>query len=264
MELYDAIIYRKSTRKYSREGLTDEQLQAVNSIIDASERLYNNISMKIHLVKDGRQIHDLLPGVIGGYGKVRAAHYLIITSEEKEGYLQNIGYTLQGVVLGLTAMNLATCWLGAKIKAVLLNGIIDLPEGHAPQLMIAFGLPEKGRSPFRRSSSEAKRKDIAEITSGSMDITWSRIMSAIRLAPSAVNLQPWRFVFKDGKVHVYSARAGNFLTKHFLSSLNLVDIGIALRHAVVASKHFSRNIRFTKDPSAVIKEHEYITTIIEV
>lgn len=264
MELYDAILYRKSTRKYSSESLTDEQLQSIRDIIDSAERLYNNIAVKIHLVENGQKLHDMIPGVIGSYGKIKAPYYLIVTSEEKEGYLQNIGYTLQGIVLKLTTMNLATCWMGANIKSGLLSGIITIPEGQRSQLMLAFGHPEKCKSPFRHSSSEARRKDIAEITSGAMDITWSRIISAIRLAPSAVNTQPWRFVFADGKVHVYSARAGNFITKHFLGSLNFIDVGIALCHAMVASRHFSRNIRFTKDPSAAVSEYDYVTTIIEV
>lgn len=264
MELYDAILYRKSTRKYSQESMTDEQLQAVRGIIDTAERLYNNIDMRVHLIEHGQGIHELLPGIIGGYGKVRAPYYLIVTSEEKEGYLQNIGYTLQGVVLGLTALGLATCWLGGSIKDSPLKSIIDIPEGQVPLLMIAFGYPEKGKSPIRRSSSEAKRKDVSEITSGTMDITWSRIISAIRLAPSSVNTQPWRFVFKDGKVHVYSAKSGNFITRHFLDPLKLVNVGIALCHAMVAARHFSRNIRFTKYPSAESKEYEYVTTIIEV
>lgn len=264
MELYDAIIYRKSTRKYSAQSLTDEQLQAVRGVVDTAERLYNNIDLRIHLIENGQKIHELLPGIIGGYGKVKAPYYLIITSEEKEGYLQNIGYTLQGVVLRLTTMGLATCWLGGNIKNNQMRSTIDVPEGQVPQLMIAFGYPEKGKSPFRRSSSEAKRKDVSEITSGTMDITWSRIISAIRLAPSAVNTQPWRFAFKEGKVHVYSVKSGNFLMRHFLDPFNFIDVGIALCHAMVAARHFSRNIRFTKDPSTVSKEYEYLTTIIEV
>lgn len=264
MELYDAILYRKSTRKYSSESIDSELLQTIRGIADTAERLYSNIDMKIHIVEGSQKIHDLLPGIIGGYGKVKAPYYFIVTSEEKEGYLQNIGYTLQGVVLKLTALNLATCWLGSSIKKSLLEAIIDIPDRQVPQLMIAFGHPEKGKSPFRRSSSGAKRKDLSEITSGTMDITWSRIISAIRLAPSAVNVQPWRFVFNGGKVNVYSVRAGNLLQKRFLGSLNLVSVGIALCHAMVAARHFSRNIRFTKDPSAVSNEYEYVTTIIEV
>jgi hypothetical protein len=91
--------------------------------------VYNNINIKIHLVENGQSIHDILPGIIGGYGKVRAPHYLIVTSEEKEGYLQNIGYTLQGVVLKLTAMSLSTCWLGGSIKNGLLDNTINIPAG---------------------------------------------------------------------------------------------------------------------------------------
>jgi nitroreductase len=264
MELYDAIAYRKSTRRYSAESISDQQLQSVKHIVDTAERLDNNITMQIHLVKEGWKVHGLLPGIIGGYGKVRAPHYLIVTSAEKEGYLQNIGYTLQGVVLGLTTLNLATCWLGGSIKKSLLKDIIDIPEGQMPHLMIAFGHPEKGNSPFRKNPSDAKRKDASQITSGTMDITWSRIISAIRLAPSAVNTQPWRFVFNGDKIHVYSAKAGNLILRHLLGSHNLIDTGIALCHAMIAARHFSRIIRFTQDPSAMVNEYEYVTTIIEV
>lgn len=264
MELYDAIIYRKSTREYSAESIGNELLQTVRDIIDNAERLNNNIEMKIHLIEDGHKIHGLLPGIIGGYGRIRAPHYLIVTSEEKEGYLKNIGYTLQGVVLRLTTINLATCWLGGSIKNNPLENTIAIPEGQLPQLMIAFGHPAKGKSPFRKNPSDAKRKDLSKITEGTMDVIWSSIASAIRLAPSAVNTQPWRLVFDKGKVHVYSALPGNLILRHFIESLNLVDAGIALCHAMVAARHFSRNIRFTKDPSAIIKKYEYITTIIEM
>lgn len=264
MEMYDAILYRKSTRKYSPEALSEEQLQAVRAVIDSAERLYENIDMKINLVEDGHEFYKLLPGLIGGYGKVKAPHYLIATSEEKEGCLQNIGYTMEGVVLKLTAMNLATCWIGGNIKDGLTYRPEDIPEGHKPQVVIAFGNPPKGVSPFRQNAAKAKRKDISDITSGSMDITWSRIMSAVRLAPSAANTQPWRFVFKDGKVNVYSAKAGSLITKHFIGSLNHIDIGIALCHVMVASRHFSRNIRFTRGAYDKIKDWDYVTTIIEV
>lgn len=264
MELFDAISIRKSTRKYSRKSLGEDLLQSVRSIIDGSERLYSNIAMKVHLVEGSEKVHGLMPGIIGGYGKVKAPYYLIVTSEEKEGYLQNIGYSLQWVVLGLTSLNLATCWIGGCIEYDLLKNIIDIPEGQVPQLMIAFGNPAEGRSPFRQDPSKAKRKNLAEITEGTMDITWSRIVSAIALAPSAANAQPWRFVFSNGKVHVYSAIARSMILKHFIDSSCLIDVGIALCHAVIAARHFSRNIRFTKDIPAEVKGYEYVTTIIEV
>ncbi|HYE84310.1 MAG TPA: nitroreductase family protein [Clostridia bacterium] len=264
MELYDAIIYRKSTRKYSFESLSEEHLQAIRDFIASPERLYKNIDMKLHLVEDGRKLHAFLPGIIGGYGKVKAPYYIIVTSEEKEGYLQNIGYTLQGVVLRLTAMNLATCWLGSCPEYNVLKKVIDIPEGHIPQLMLAFGHPAEGSTPFRRNPSDVKRKDLSKITSGAMDITWSRIVSAISLAPSAANTQPWRFVFGSGKIHVYSAGASNPILRRFLGSRSLIDVGIALCHAMIAARHFSRDIRFTKDSATLVKDYEYVTTIIEV
>lgn len=264
MDLYDAIIYRKSTRKYSFEKLSDETLQTVRDLISSPEKLYDGIDLKLHLVEDGRKIHSILPGILGGYGKVKAPYYIIVTSEEKEGHLQNIGYALQGIVLRLTAMNLATCWIGSCPEYETLKNIIDIPEGHIPQVMLAFGYPAKGTTPFRSNPSGAKRKDFSKITSGTMDITWSRIITAVSLAPSAANTQPWRFDFDGGKVHVYSSGAGNPLLRRYLGSRSLIDIGIALYHAMIAAKHFSRNIRFIKEAAAEIKGCEYVTTIIEV
>lgn len=264
MELYDAINFRKSTREYSPESIGNESLQVVRGIIDNTERLYNNIEMKIHLVENGQEIHNMLPGIIGAYGRIRAPHYLLVTSEEKEGYLQNIGYALQGVVLMLTTIGLATCWLGANIKNSPLLSTVDIPEGQLPQLMIAFGNPAEGKSPFRENPSDAKRKTLQEIASGNMDVTWRSIAEAIRLAPSGVNAQPWRLVFGNGKVHVYSVLPGNPILRHFMGSLNLIDSGIALCHAMISARHFSKNIRFIEDPSAINKKYQYITTIVEV
>ncbi len=264
MELYEAINHRKSTRRYSREKLNDEMLQSIRNMISGGERLFDNIDMRIHLVEGSKQIHELMPGIIGGYGKIKAPYYLIVTSEEKEGYLQNIGYSLQWVVLRLTAMNLATCWIGGCIGYDQLKDVLDIPKGQVPQLMLAFGHPAEGSSPFRYNPSEAKRKDISEITEGTMDITWSRILSAVMLAPSAANTQPWRFAFRNGKIHVYSAGVSNIILKRFMGSRSLIDVGIALCHAMVASRHFSREIRFSRDVPAEIKGCEYVTTIIEV
>ncbi|MGE5630822.1 MAG: nitroreductase family protein [Caulobacteraceae bacterium] len=264
MELYNAIFLRKSTRKYSGRKLPEELLQGVKAAVENAERLYASIDMKIHVVEAGEKVQEVLPGIVGSYGKVRAPHYLVITSEEKEGFLQNIGYTVEKVVLKLTTMGIATCWLGGGSKKELWGSVADIPDNHVPVLLVAFGFAAENESPYRDKTSKIKRKDISQITAGAMDLTWSKIVSAVRVAPSAVNSQPWRIIFQDGRVYVFCDGNSNAIFKHFFGSLNMVDIGIALCHLEVAALNFSKTVRFSKDLSAEYKAYEYVTTVMEI
>ncbi|WDU82496.1 nitroreductase family protein [Caloramator sp. Dgby_cultured_2] len=108
---YEAIFKRKSVRKYQEEPITVAELEEVYELISRHPKLYN-IDMELHLVENGSQFLDLLKGVIGSYGKIIAPHYLIATSEIKEGYLENVGYALEYIVLKMTEMGLGTCYIG--------------------------------------------------------------------------------------------------------------------------------------------------------
>jgi len=111
MELYEAIFKRKSTRQYSMEPLPEDVFAHIESIGSKAERLYDT-GLQIHVVRDGKKIHDTFKGILSSYVKVTAPHYLVVSSEEKPGWKENSGYTLEQVVLEMTQMGLATCWMG--------------------------------------------------------------------------------------------------------------------------------------------------------
>lgn len=56
-----------------------------------------------------------------------------------------------------------------------------------------------------------------------------------RLAPSAVNKQPWRIVVADNKAHFYLKRSKGFGHEGKLD-MQMIDMGIALCHFALTEK----------------------------
>jgi nitroreductase len=166
---------------------------------------------------------------------IKAPHYLIFNSEEKEGYLENIGFIGQQIDLFLSASGLGTCWLGASKP-------MDKDDSALSHIIcIAFGKPAE---PLYRESSEFKRKSLADISEGNDDR-----LEAARLAPSGMNAQNWYFIADGGKIHCYCKKP-NPLLGLMLGKMSSIDLGIAICHIAQESECFS----FVQDDSAPVRK----------
>ena len=85
-------------------------------------------------------------------------------------------------------------------------------EGMKFVIMLAFGHPKVEQ--LRHDTKEFKRRSLEQIS----DKADPRLEAA-RLAPSAVNSQPWYFTHEGDTLHVHCNKKGSRL-----------DIGIALAH----------------------------------
>ena len=246
MNLYQAIFKRKSVRKYSREKLTDMCFKQIKKVIDDIEGLFD-IEININVIEEGRKIYKVMNGLIGNIGKISAPHYLVVTSEKKDGYLVNGGYMLEEVVLKLTEMGIGTCWLGGHLERKDVNHLIDIPNEHEVLFMVSFGYPIERNNLYRENIEEIKREDIAELVVNYEKVRGNskmeELLSAIRVAPSAANSQPWRFKVDDNTLHIFRKEQG-FIKKRFLGKINLVDIGISLKHLEIAAHYQRRLVKF--------------------
>ena len=76
----------------------------------------------------------------------------------------------------------------------------------------------------------------------------ARPLEAVRLAPSAVNRQPWRVVVSDGTAHFYVKRSKG-LGSAATGDLQKIDLGIALCHfALTAEEEGLKPSLFLEDP----------------
>jgi len=240
MELKEMIYKRKSVRSYTCDPVSVGALQKIRDFIRTTELLYPDIKIRAEVVgKDS--VRCMLPWT--------TQQLIAIFSEEKEGWLENVGFVFQQLDLYLQSVGLGTCWLGmGRLNA---QGLLETKrqedDGLKFVILMAFGYP-KGDA-LRKSAAEFKRRKLDQIS----DIPDERLEPA-RLAPSSVNSQPWYFVHEGDVVHVYCAHQGLFRAKT-LTEMNRIDIGIALAHLYVSNRG---TFRFFKADAPVKKDHTYI------
>ena len=85
-------------------------------------------------------------------------------------------------------------------------------------------------------------------------------MEMVRLAPSAVNKQPWRMVVMDNVVHFYLQRSKCFGVGNH--DMQKIDLGIALCHFELMAKELGINTEFViEEPNIPCKDRvEYVAS----
>ncbi len=153
---------------------------------------------------------NIFKGLIGGYGRIKAAPAFIafIGIEAAPRLQEAVGYTGEGIILESTALGLQTCWVGGFFRREAAEACLRLaagerilavtPVGHAPE---ALAGAEKLMKGLVRAT---KKKPLSELVmSGIPSAPWmEKALEAARLAPSAVNRQPWRFGIEKDSILV--------------------------------------------------------------
>ena len=218
MTLKEMIYHRKSCRSFTGKPVDAEMIEKILSF--EPKPLYPEIKVRMDIVSRDK-VRCLCPWT--------TPQLITVYSEEKEGYPENIGFLFQQMDLYLQTLGLGVCWLGLGKMNPKTAGEV---EGMKFVIMLAFGHP-KG-DPLRHDGKGFKRKAMEKIT----DIADPRL-DAARLAPSAVNSQPWYFIHEEDTVHVYCSHKGSRL-----------DAGIALAHLYVANEETFRFFQ-TEQPQEV-------------
>ena len=211
-ELYEMIFKRKSFhlfRNIGKEHITNEELKDIEEYFYTLKPLMDDIKVKIKIVKDSTTCR-------------RGQEYCILFySENKENYLQNIGYLGEQLDLYLVSKNIGTLWFGiGKVEEKVLDGLDYV-------IMIAIAKVDSDDK-FRKDMFKSKRKEVKEIWNGDYYLD---IANIVRFAPSACNTQPWRVEAKEKSLKVYRYRKEGkrgIMPKNMVMYYNQIDMGIFL------------------------------------
>jgi len=243
--LFDSIFKRKSVRKYKSSKLTQEMLEQINDFIKQIIPLYEEIKVDFVIVSDNELISS---------HQNKAPHYIYAYSEEKHGSAENIGFLMQQISLFLTSNGLGSCWLGSGSP----KKEYKTQSGLEYQVMLSFGLPDE--DVFRDNMKLFKRKTLEQITEIDNIVF---LMEAVRLAPSAINTQPWHFSGTANNI-IVSRKLPNPISGLVLNKVNKFDMGIALCHLWLSALHFNKKINFEynlSDEKRMPKSSEYTMSI---
>lgn len=230
-----AIPPRRSRRQYDSTPLRPDELSRLREVCREFRPFP---SARADLVTESPD--RILKGAVGPYGKVKGAPALIAFTANMEAphVQEKLGYTGEAIVLEATAMGLATCWVGGFFRPKVAASVVGIARNEK-----VLAVTPVGRAVERPTREEVlmtglgrnhRRKPLAELASGLERERWPRwiesALEAARIAPSAINRQPWRFHVEPDSVTVSVGGAGI----DFGISKRL-DCGIAMLHIEVAA-----------------------------
>ena len=227
--LAETIYKRKSTREFSKT--TADILENDVDLVKAFDiqPLIDSIKVNVKVLRKGE--------VNNG----RSDYCIAFYSEEKPHYLENIGFIGQQIDLELQARGLGTCWWGMKKPSGKYKNI----EGLSCVITMAAGCP---RTTEKRTYPDGfKRNAIGGIFAGTLpdsrDSVPFRLIEAVRIAPSAVNLQPWIIKRIDNE-YIFYLRPPKALMEKMIKGLRYIDMGIAMAHFMVQAKTDGLEVSF--------------------
>lgn len=214
MNLEEIIYKRQSIRKYESTPLSEDFLDDLRNFIENAQTLNPDIGWTYDIV-DSSKVKTLQ--------NFHAPHHLLIFSENRDNYLENIGFIFQQVDLYLQANGFGSCWVGA-------GGPKDyeIPTNQEFVILITFG---KAKGNLYRDKSQFKRKSLDKIS----DYEDERLIPA-QLAPSAGNSQGWYFRHNDDGTYDLYRNKRKLVLKKSWDAWNYVDMGIALAHLYVSNR----------------------------
>lgn len=182
-------------------------------------------------------------GAIGDYGKIKNAPLFIafIGNTNNPFINEMVGYAGEGIILEATSLNLATCWVGGFFRPETAAELAGVRENETVLAVTPVGYAKESLTFEERVMGgfgcHNKRIPLEELVTGMEEQKWPKwlkpVLEAARLAPSAVNRQPWRFHLEPGSITV---SVDNLKDTHNISKR--LDCGITMLHIEVAARDY--------------------------
>lgn len=268
MQIRQAMQSRRSVRTFDGTPLREEDAKA---ILDFAEKVENPYDLPITWKLLDAKRHRLSSPVIAGTD-VYIAGKLLRAPHAEEAF----GYTFEKVVLFAESRGVGTTWIAGTMDRAAFEKAIDLKDGEVMPCVSPLGYPAKKmalRETMMRKSIKADSRLPFETLffDGVFDTPLTpdkagalrEVLEAVRLAPSAVNRQPWRIVVTGNAAHFYEQSAKGYVSADGWD-VQRIDMGIALAHFELAAKEcgFSPVLKLGDPGISVGADVAYVATFI--
>jgi hypothetical protein len=249
----DVIQQRYSCRKFKKSAIDESTNKNLGNYISENTNSPFESKIRFVLVSSKEGDSEELRG-LGTYGFIRnPAGFIIGIGEKSEKYLEDFGYLMEKNILYATSLGLGSCWLGASFKKSSFEKRAQI-SGHEEVLAVAaIGNSYENKSMIDRvvrfTIKAGSRKAWEELfyeNNFAMPLKkdvnkYSDLLEMVRLAPSAVNIQPWRIIKEKtgGIYHFYLERKKGYdkaMINKNRADLQRIDMGIAMSHFDLTAK----------------------------
>jgi nitroreductase len=245
MDVLETIERRVSVRSYAERPVEQAVLERLLAVAGAADRL-TETPPRVALVSGAERTQRIIKFVIGSYGLIQTPPHLLagVIPEESDLARLDLGYVLEQVVLEATKLGLGTCWITGTYDAQNAGDVVGLSQGEVAAAVVALGHPSERalgclRSRIVRRLAGGRRKPLEKIVfvarwgepwspHAANEPTLVSVLEHARMAPSAHNDQPWRFVVRPDGLALALTRP------------EPIDAGIVMAHIALAAGALGR------------------------
>ena len=240
MKILDIMRRRRSVRTIDGEALRPEDAERITEYAENAGNPYGiRITWKLlDAKKDGLSS----PVIVGTDTYIAGKTDKVPHAEEA------FGYSFEKIILFAESLGIGTTWIAGTMDRSAFEKAVELAPGEVMPCVSPLGYPAKKmsirESMMRKGIKADTRMTFGELFfDGSFDkpLTAERAgrladaLEGVRLAPSAVNKQPWRAVVCGDKTHFYEKRSKGYVSPDGWD-IQKIDMGIALCHFEAAAK----------------------------
>lgn len=235
---------RRSVRTYENRSLAEQDREKICTFMECIENPYS-LPIEFKLL-EGMSCPVVVGTELYVGGKMKKAPYM------NEAF----GYSFERLVLYAQSLGIGTVWIGGTMDRGAFEKKMELEADEVMPCVSPLGYPAKKmslREGMMRKGVKAdermKFEDLFFYESYGVPLTKEKAgklyfpLEMVRLAPSAVNKQPWRLVINDAGVHFYLQRSKGFGGGDI--DMQKIDLGIALCHFDMAAKEIGMQMDFS-------------------
>jgi nitroreductase len=218
LDIYPYILSRHSVRKYDQRQLNSADQARIKIILNSTRSLIPESQFEI-ILKSKPKGEDLVE-ILGAYGRfITPPYYLVPYTIDSKNSLVDLGYHSEQIAIQMWSKGIGSCFIGCLSRQEKVRQLFQLPTKAQIAAFLVFGYPGNGfgigtiTEVTKSIMGIRARKPIEEIFfQDSFNYPaqpaglWQKIIEAARMAPSAVNDQPWRFLLRKKELYTFTLR----------------------------------------------------------
>lgn len=264
-EIFDVIRSRRSVRTFNGKAVDAALL---NELKEYGKTVTDPWNIPVEFVYMDARAYGLYSPVLSG-----EPMYIAAKVKKTENSEAAVGYAFEKLMLKAVQADLGTVWIGGTMKREEFEKACGKADDERMPCITPLGYPAKmsfKETMMRKGVGADKRLpkeklffendwNTPYVTDDSMLF---EALEAVRLAPSAVNKQPWRILYKDGMYHFYEKKNKGYVSEE-VGDMQKIDIGIAMAHFDLIIEAYGKKTEMLINEPAVSKEAdmEYIASL---
>ena len=253
--IIDVMKTRYSVRNYSSRPIEKDKIQQIEAYLKNNVQGPLGSEVRFERIDAMNYEPDELKK-LGTYGFIKGDRVYIAGVVKSNGTsMEDFGYCMEKNILFATSIGLGTCWLGGSLNRSTFLEKMNAAEDELLPAVTPIGYAEERktlRDNFIRLAVGAKnRKKPEELffdhsNNAPLDLNslglYSKVLDAVRIAPSASNKQPWRIIKSAGNNYHFFMKEDAAYNAAFKNiRIQNLDMGIAMCHFELAAVELGLN-----------------------